>query len=108
MPSDVTFSVLNTFAVKFMCELRVHVVSGCFHRSGVHEVEHLGGGARHAALFSGELLSSLLSSSSPSILPTSLSLSVALHGNALPSASYLGKLFGFCPTDFSLHQFLDN
>lgn len=78
VPSDVTFSVLNTFAVKFMCELRVHVVSGCFHRSGVHEVEHLGGGARHAALFTGELLSSLLSSSSPSILPTSLSLSVAL------------------------------
>ena len=46
--------MLNMYVINFksVCLVRLH-------RSGVHEVEHLSGGACHAALFSGELLLSL-------------------------------------------------
>lgn len=84
-----------------MCELRAHVVSGSSSRSGVYEVQHLGGGTGHAALFSGERLSSLFSCCSPSILPSCLSVVVftlPLMEGLYQLLVFLIKLIG-CPDD---------
>lgn len=70
----------------------VHAGVVCLHRTCVYEVKHLGGGARHAALFPGEILCLFLLPSPASAFTSSL----CFHSNAdtfsLTYALHLGTL----------------